>query len=105
MLRELNKDRYILSLAEVVGIELFPPSDVRDGVRTDSRPMLWNDTLEPDPTWCRQNDWWCRRGTSEIKIFNTSANKFESFITAGGIEFPMIEEVEEGAAGSPKIVP
>ena len=105
MLRELNKDRYILSLAEVVGIELFPPSDVRDGIRTDSRPMLWNDTLEPDPTWCRQNDWWCRRGTSEIKIFNTSANKFESIITAGGIEFPMIEEVEQGAAGSPKIVP
>ena len=40
VLRELNKDRYILSLAEVVGIELFPPSDVRDGVRTDTRPML-----------------------------------------------------------------
>jgi hypothetical protein len=105
VLRELNKDRYILSLAEVVGIELFPPSDVRDGIRTDTRPMLWNDREEPDPTWCRQNDWWCKRGTQDIKIFNTAAGKFESTITAGGIEYPMIEEVEEGAAGSPKIVP
>ena len=72
VLRELNKDRYILSLAEVVGIELFPPSDVRDGIRTDTRPMLWNDREEPDPAWCRQNDWWCKRGTQNIKIFNTA---------------------------------
>jgi hypothetical protein len=101
----INYDRYALSLAEVVGLTLFPGSDVRDNIRSDGRPMLWNDAIEPLASWCRQNDWWCKRGTQEIKIFNSTTNEFEDTVNVGGTEYPFIEVVEEGSATAPVIVP
>jgi len=101
----INYDRYALSLAEVVGLELFPGTDVRDNIRPDARPMLWNDHEEPEISWCRQNDWWCKRGTQEIKIFNASNQKFESTVTIGGVEYPMIEVVKGGSNNAPVIIP
>ena len=101
----INYDRYALALAEVVGIELFPGSDVRDGIRSDQRPMLWNDADEPLASWCRQNDWWCRRGTQEIRIFNSTTQQFEATVNIGGVDYPMIEIVKAGSNGAPIIVP
>ncbi len=101
----INYDRYALALAEVVGIELFPGSDVRDGIRTDQRPMLWNDADEPLASWCRQNDWWCKRGTQEIRIFNSATQQFESTVNIGGVDYPMIEVVKAGSNNAPVIIP
>lgn len=101
----INFDRYILALAEVVGIELFPGSDVRAGIRSDSRPMLWNDPIEPEASWCRQNDWWLKRGTQQMRIFNSSTGEFESTVNIGGTDYPMVEEVKEGTPNAPIIVP
>jgi len=101
----ITYDRYALSLAEVVGIELFPPSDVRDGIRTDQRPMLWNDSTEPLASWCRQNDWWLNRGTQELRIFNSAIQKFEPTVSIGGIDYPMVEVVKAGSNNAPLIVP
>jgi hypothetical protein len=67
--------------------------------------MLWNDAIEPLASWCRQNDWWCKRGTQEIKIFNSTTNEFEDTVNVGGTEYPFIEVVEEGSATAPVIVP
>ena len=100
----INYDRYILSLAEVVGINLFPGGDVREGIRPSSLPMLWNDPTEPEISWCRQNDWWLKRGTQQMRIFNSATQKFESIVTQGGIEFPMIESVKGGSANAPVII-
>jgi hypothetical protein len=104
-LRQMNYDRYAMSLAEVVGLELFPGSDVRDAIRPDPRPLLWNDGEEPLAIWCRQNDWWLRRGTQQIRIFNASSGQFESTVTVGATSYPFIERVEAGTAGAPVIVP
>jgi len=104
-LRQMNYDRYAMSLAEVVGLELFPGSDVRDAIRPDPRPLLWNDGEEPLAIWCRQNDWWLRRGSQQIRIFNASSGQFESAVTVGATSYPFIERVEAGTAGAPVIVP
>lgn len=104
-LRQLNDDRYVLSLAEVVGLELFPGSDVRDAIRPDPRPLLWNDAEEPLAIWCRQNDWWLERGTQRLRIFNAATGRFESTVTIGGTQYPMVEVVESTAPGAPVIVP
>jgi len=101
----VNYDRYALALAEVVGLELFPGTDVRNNIRSDNRPMLWNDHEEPEASWCRLNDWWCKRGTQEIKIFNSTTQNFEGTVTIGGVSYPMIEVVKEGSNTAPVIVP
>ena len=100
----INYDRYILSLAEVVGINLFPGGDVREGIRPSSLPMLWNDPTEPLASWCRQNDWWLQRGTQRMRIFNSATQAFESTVTQGGIDYPMIESVDGGSANAPVII-
>ena len=94
-----------MALAEVVGLTLFPGSDVRDNIRSDARPMLWNDAEEPLASWCRQNDWWCKRGTQQIKIFNGTTNQFETTVSVGGVDYPFIETVDGGSANAPVIVP
>ena len=100
----INYDRYILSLAEVVGLELFPGGDVRDNIRPSSLPMLWNDAEQPDVSWCRQNDWWLQRGTQRLRIFNSATQAFESVVNQGGIEYPMVESVAGGSADAPVII-
>lgn len=103
--RQLNWDRYILSVADVVGIILFPSGDPRNNIRPDSRPLLWNDPDEPDPTWCRINDWWLQRGTQKLRVFNPQVNRFEDSVTAGGVTYPVLEYVDSNSPVVPVIVP
>lgn len=104
-LRAMNFDRYAMSLADVVGLTLFPPGDVRDAIRPDARPMLWNDGVEPLASWCRQNDWWCERGSRRLKIFNAGAQAFEETVNVGGVNLPFLEEVGINSSGGVWIVP
>lgn len=104
-LRQLNWDRFALSVADVVGIILFPGGDPRDAIRPDARPLLWNDSETPLAIWCRQNDWWLERGSQSLRIFNASTQQFESTVTIGGNSFPVLQIVEPGSAGAPVIVP
>jgi hypothetical protein len=104
-LRQLNWDRFAITVADAVGIILFPGGDPRDAIRPDARPLLWNDSEEPLPIWCRQNDWWLERGTQRLKIFNASTQVFEDVVTIGGNSFPVLQFVEEGSPGAPVIVP
>lgn len=103
--RQINWDRYVLSIADVVGLILFPGGNPRDAIRPDPRPILWNDSSAPDPTWCRINDWWLERGTQRLKVFNTQTNQFEETITGEGFSFPVLEHVGPGSPVVPVIVP
>ena len=82
----------------------FPGGDVRDNIRPSNLPMLWNDPTEPDISWCRQNDWWLQRGTQRMRIFNSATQAFESTVTQGGVEYPMIEAVDGSSADAPVII-
>lgn len=104
-LRQLNWDRFAMTVADAVGIILFPGGDPRDAIRPDARPLLWNDSTEPLAIWCRQNDWWLERGTQRLKIFNTASQKFESTVTIGATSYPLLQIVDAGSAGAPVIVP
>lgn len=103
-LRRISWDRYILTVADTVGIILFPDGDPRDVIRPDPRPLLWNDRKEPLVEWCRQNDWWLERGTQALRIFNAGAGGFESTVTIGSNTFPVLEVVDPDAPGGPVIV-
>jgi hypothetical protein len=103
-LRQLNWDRFAMTVADAVGIILFPGGDPRDAIRPDSRPLLWNDGETPLSIWCRQNDWWLERGTQNLRIFNAGTQQFEETVTIGGQTFPVLQIVEPGSAGGPVIV-
>lgn len=103
-LRRLNWDRYILTVADTVGIILFPDGDPRDSVRPDPRPMLWNDGVEPKPEWCRINDWWLERGTQQLRVFNPGAGRFLDVVTIGGDDYPVLEVVDPDGANAPVII-
>lgn len=104
-LRQTNWDRFAMSIADVVGIILFPGGNPREAVRPDARPLLWNDANEPLAIWCRQNDWWLKRGTQQLRIFNGSTQAFEATVAIGASVFPVLDFVEPGAPGAPVIVP
>lgn len=103
-LRKLSWDRYILTVADTVGIILFPDGDPRDSERPDPRPILWNDGIEPKPEWCRINDWWLERGTQKLRIFNPGLGRFQDLIAIGGTDFPVLEVVEPDAPNAPVII-
>jgi hypothetical protein len=104
-LRQLNWDRFAMTVADAVGIILFPGGDPRDLIRPDARPLLWNDGETPLAAWCRQNDWWLERGTQALRIFNAGTQQFEETVTVGGQVYPVLQVVEPGSAGGPVIVP
>lgn len=103
-LRQINWDRFAMTIADAVGIILFPGGDPRDNVRPDARPLLWNDSDTPLASWCRQNDWWLERGSQRLRIFNASTQQFESTVNVGSSIYPVLEFVEPDAAGAPVIV-
>jgi hypothetical protein len=103
-LRQLNWDRFAMTVADAVGIILFPGGDPRDAIRPDARPLLWNDSDEPLATWCRQNDWWLERGTQRLRIFNASTQAFEDTVSVGGNSFPVLQFLDADDPAAPVIV-
>lgn len=103
--KRLSWDRFILSIAESAGLICFPGGDVREGIRPFSGPMLWHDREEPDPSWCRNNDWWMERGTQNLKCFDQSAQEFRTTVPKSGIDYTILTFLDEDAVDAPKIVP
>lgn len=102
--RQLSWDRFIIAVADAVGIILFPDGDPREEDRPDGRPLLWNDRDEPLREWCRQNDWWVERGTQDLRIFNAGMQQFEPGVMIGGTRYPVIEIVSADDPSAPVIV-
>ena len=88
--RRLSWDRFVLSIAESAGLTIFPGGDPRNNIRTSAAPMLWHDTEEPDPAWCRLNDWWLPRGTQNIHIFDFIEQEFVTVVPKSGVDYPVI---------------
>ena len=103
--RRLSWDRFIVSIAESSGLVCFPGGDVRQNIRPFAGPMLWHDREEPDPSWCRNNDWWLQRGTQDLKCFDQSAQEFRSTVPKSGIDYTILTFLDEDAVDVPKIVP
>jgi hypothetical protein len=103
--RRVSWDRFIMTMAESVGLTLFPGGDVRDAVRPSALPLLWNDGTEPLAIWCRTNDWWLERGTQTLRVFNASTGSFQSTITKSGVEYPILSFMDPGEPGAPVAVP
>lgn len=101
---QLNWDRYILTLGDTVGMVLFPGGDVRDQIRPDYRPLLWNDGNQPNPSWCRMNDWWLERGAAGLRIFNAGSQAFRETVTKGGVDYPVLQFMDAGDVGAPVII-
>lgn len=103
--RQLSWDRFILTLAESVGMTIFPVGDVRNAIRPSALPMLWPDKVQPLDIWCRNNDWWLERGTQTLRIFDASTGSFRTTVTKSGMEYPVLEILDPGDPNAPVIVP
>ena len=102
--RRLSFDRFILSIAESAGLIIFPAGDPRNNIRASSYPMLWHDTEEPDPSWCRRNDWWLPRGTQSLKTFDPTQNTFVENVSKNGIDYKVLSYLDPDDQDAPKIV-
>ena len=102
--KRLSWDRFILSIAESVGLVVFPGGDVRENIRPFGGPMLWHDREEPNPIWCRNNDWWLQRGTQNLKTFNQTTQEFQTFVPKNGVDYSILSFLELDAVDVPKIV-
>lgn len=102
--RQLSWDRFILTMAESVGLTIFPVGNVRDAIRPSPLPMLWPDKVQPLTTWCRTNDWWLERGTQKLRVFNQATGQFQETVSKGGIEYPILQFFEPGDPSGPVIV-
>ena len=72
-------DRLLLAVAPSIGLELDPTGELRGGAptfRPVNQPILWTDSAEPPYPWCRQNDWWSPRGTTEVWLFDPPSGGF-----------------------------
>jgi hypothetical protein len=96
--------RYILSLADTVGIQLFPRGGPRDSIRFEERPLLWNDSRQPQADWCRLNDWWVERGTKTLKVFDAVSGTFQERISKFGIDYEPVTIVDASNPDAPVIV-
>lgn len=103
-LQQANWDRFILTLADTVGITVFPAGDVRNEIRPNPAPMLWPDRDEPLASWCRNNDWWMPRGRQVLRIFNSQTRRFQETVIKGGREFPTLQFLNEASPAAPVIV-
>ena len=103
--KRLSWDRFILSIAESVGLVCFPGGDVRENIRPFGGPMLWHDSVEPNPDWCRNNDWWLQRGTQSLLTFNQSTQEFQAFVPKSGVDYSILSFLELDDVDVPKIVP
>ena len=103
--RRLSWDRFILSVAESSSLVCFPGGDVRENIRPFGGPMLWHDREEPNPDWCRNNDWWVQRGTQNLKIFDQSAQEFRTTVPKSGVDYTILTFLDKDAVDVPKIVP
>lgn len=84
--RELDSgrspDSESAALAVSTGILIEPLTDVYGNVRPFQewgyRSMLWETGREPNPEWCRQNDWWSPTGVFDIFRFDATTNGFQT---------------------------
>lgn len=97
-------DRLVPAVAEVIGLSLDPSGQLRGPVATfrpEDSPILWNDPVEPEYAWARQNDWWIKRGTNEVRTFSPADGGFSERISGKKV----FEVVPPGSADAPVIVP
>lgn len=99
----IGYDRLLPAVADVIGLQLDPTGDLRGtepSFRPESNPILWNDPAEPQYEWARQNDWWLKRGTNEVRAFSPADGGFSELI--GGEK--VFEVVQPGSVGAPVVV-
>ena len=102
--RRLSWDRFVLSIAESAGLTIFPGGDPRNNIRANNNPMLWHDAEEPDPSWCRRNDWWLRRGSQDLQCFDPTLNGFRKTVPKSGVDYPVIQLLDPDDPLAPRII-
>lgn len=92
-----NPDAEAAALAVSTGILIEPPTNAYENVRPFDkwgyRSMLWEAGKEPDPVWCRQNDWWSPTGVFDVFRFDTTTSSFRQ---NGGAQTARTFEGSEG---------
>lgn len=107
--RTIELDRLTFSAAEVVGLDMNPRGDLLNPevpFRVDSRPVLWNLANEPDSVLCRGGDWYLKRGSQELSIFNDNLQRFVLTAPLDSVTTtPVFEVFAAGDSSAPVVIP
>jgi hypothetical protein len=98
--RQLELDRLVLSLAASGNVTV----DARDSIPEDEAapaipfrgPVLWTTSQPPRADRARADDWWLRRGSRELLVFDPRSSSFVRQAEFAGVLSPVIEEWPEG---------
>jgi len=94
--RQIQLDQAVVPLADSNGVlidsrDIISP-DENVPTRPDRQPILWTSLYEPSPGRARVDDWWLRKGTSELRVFNPTLEKFVASRVEGGERRLLVEE-------------
>jgi hypothetical protein len=78
--RQIQLDQTVIPLADsnglVVDTRNIIPANEEVPPRPDRQPILWTSLREPPAERARIDDWWYKRGTSELLVFDPSVQRF-----------------------------
>ena len=94
--RQIQLDQAVIPLADSGGVLVdsrnIIPADEEVPTRPDRQPILWTSLQEPPPGRARIDDWWLKRGTNELLVYDPTLQQFVNSRLEGGQRRPVIEE-------------
>ena len=98
--RQIQLDQTVIPLADSSGVlidsrNIIPPNE-EVPTRPDRQPILWTSLQEPASGRARIDDWWLKRGTNELLVYDPSLQQFVSSRLETGERKPLFEEWPEG---------
>ncbi len=102
--RQIQLDQAVIPLADSGGVlidsrNIIPP-DEEVPTRPDRQPILWTSLRPPPPGRARTDDWWLKRGTNELLVYDPVLEQFVASRLEGGERQPLIQQWPDG-----KLVP
>ena len=78
--RQIQLDQTVIPLADSSGLVVdtrnIIPADEAAPPRADRQSILWTSLREPPAERARIDDWWYKRGTNELLVFDPSVQRF-----------------------------
>lgn len=107
-LRGLSLDQAIQALAAVSGIDPDPVDTPAAGAvvhRDPSLRVLWTSPIEPDASWCQSGDWWLKRGSNELLIFDDQLAAFRATVADPPATSPVLRETDSQHDANATVLP
>jgi len=98
--RQIQLDQVIVPLADSNGLLVdtrnIIPADEEAPIRKDRRSILWTSAQEPPPERAQIDDWWFKRGTNQLLVYDPSVKRFVDASRPTGGRPPIVTDWQPG---------